>query len=222
MGITAAVLFATVLVLASFAFNRWLLGGELLVDRYRLALTASAVLLLAVLAEASINPLFELWLGGKLWEYRVLPLHNANVSALGLVVWTAYGVHLYFTRQSLERRLRGRWKGTCGKSLIIGLEAPFLFEVSGNLVFLTVMHNYYAYYLPADLHHLTSWRVVPVYMVCVFCGLVILGAIERLPRTPLLPGALFAGGGLPSCSPAQSDGSGGAMTSSRPSRLVTR
>jgi hypothetical protein len=194
MALIAAIVFAALLVLTSFAVNRRILGGDLVIDRYRLALTASSVLLLAVVAESVINPLYEMWFGAKLWEYRAYPLYDANVSALAVIVWTAYGVHLYFTRQSLERKLAPRWNGTLGKALIIGFEAPFVFELSGNTVFLLLRDQYYAYYLPGDVFHLTSLRVVPVYMLCVYAGLIVLAALERLPRTLVLPPALFAGG----------------------------
>ncbi len=194
MEVISGVVFALLLVLVSFTINRRLLGGKLVIDAYRLALTASCVLLLAVIAESVINPLYEWWFGAKLWEYRVFPLHDANVSALAIIVWTAYGVHLYFTQQSLDQKLGKGWNRTCAKSLIIGFEAPFIFEISGNFVFLLLMNNYYAYYLPADVHHFTSFQVVPVYMVCIFTGLLILKMLERLPRHRALPPALFAGG----------------------------
>lgn len=182
------------MVVSSFVINRRLLGGRLVIDGYRLALTASSVLLLAVIAESAINPLYELWLGSKLWEYRVFPLHDANVSALAIIIWTAYGVHLYFTQQTLDQKLGARWSSTCTKSLFMGFEAPFIFEVGGNFVFLLFLNNYYAYYLPTDVHHLTSFQVVPIYMLCIFFGLIILRMLERLPRNRLLPPALFAGG----------------------------
>jgi len=56
------------------------------------------------------------------------------------------------------------------------------------------MNNYYAYYLPGDVFHLTSLRVVPVYMLCIYAGLVILRSLEQLPRSAILPPALFVGG----------------------------
>ncbi len=194
MEITAAILFSLLLVMASFAINRRLLKGQLVIDGYRLALTSSAVLLLAIIAESLINPVYELWFGSKLWEYRVFPLHDGNVSALAVIVWSAYGVHLYFTRQSLDRKLGRRWNSTGTKALIVSFEAPFIFEVGGNLLFLQLAKNYYAYYLPTDVYHLTSFQVVPVYIFCIFFGLLILRLLERLPRIRLLPPVLFMGG----------------------------
>ncbi|GMR21365.1 MAG: hypothetical protein BMS9Abin36_1965 [Gammaproteobacteria bacterium] len=194
MEVIAGILFSLLLMLVSFVINHYLLGGRLVIDVYRLTLTASSVLLLAVIGESLVNPLYELWFGSKLWEYRVFPLHDANVSALAIIVWTAYGVHLYFTLQSLDQKLGSRWNSAGIKALIIGFEAPFIAEVSGNLVFLLLLNNYYAYYLPADVHHLTSFQAVPVYILCIFFGLMILKMLECLPRTLVLPPALFAGG----------------------------
>ena len=88
MEVIAGIAFATLLILISFAVNRRILGGRLVIDIYRLALTASSVLLLAVVAESVINPLYAMWVGNKLWEYRAFPLHDANVSALAVIVWT--------------------------------------------------------------------------------------------------------------------------------------
>jgi len=193
MDVIAGILFSLLLVLVSFFINRFLQGGRLVIDVYRLALTASSVLLLAVIAESLVNPLYELWFGQKLWEYRVFPLHDANVSALAVIVWTAYGVHLYFTLQSLDQKLGSRWNSSATKALIIGFEAPLITEVSGNLVFLLLLNKYYAYYLPADVRHLTSFQVVPIYMLCIFFGLMILKRLERLPRAMVLPPALFVG-----------------------------
>ena len=194
MEVVTGILFSLLLVLVSFFINRYLLGGRLVIDVYRLTLTASSVLLLAVVGESLVNPLYELWFGQKLWEYRVYPLHDANVSALAIVVWTAYGVHLYFTLQSLDQKLGSRRYSAAIKALIIGFEAPLITEVSGNLVFLLLLNNYYAYYLPTDVYHLTSFQAVPIYMLCIFFGLMILKMLERLPRTLVLPPALFAGG----------------------------
>ncbi len=194
MEIASGITFGIALVLTSLCINYLILGSKLRIDFYRLALTASSVLLLAVVAESLINPLYELWFGSKLWEYRILPLHDSNVSALGLIVWTAYGIHLYFTMQTLEAKLPPRWNTPSGIAFIIGFEAPFVFEVLGNLIFLRLLGEYYAYYLPSDVYHLTSFRVIPIYMLCVYLGLLVLNYLTSLPRRITLPPALFSAG----------------------------
>jgi len=194
MPIIAGLVFAVFLVSFSWMVNRWLCGGELRCDRYLMALTASAVFLLAILLESLVNPAYETLFGHKLWEYRVLPLHDANVSALSVALWSAYGVHLYFTLQSLRLRLPEKLKGRHGRALVIGFEAPLFAEVTGNLIFLAIAGQYYAYYLPGDLLHLTSLQAVPVYAVCVYLGLHVLDRIETLPRYRWLPPGLFAAG----------------------------
>ncbi len=194
MIIVAGLVFAIFLVTFSWHVNQWLCAGELRCDRYLLTLTASAVFLLAVVLETIFNPAYEILFGHKLWEYRVLPLHDANVSALGTALWFAYGIHLYFTLQSLRRRLPDKLNNRHGKALVIGFEAPLFAEVTGNLVFLAIAGQYYAYYLPGDLLHLTSLQAIPVYAVCVFLGLHALDHLERLPRRREIPIGLFTVG----------------------------
>lgn len=194
MVIVASLVFAVMLVTVSWYVNRWLCGGELRCDRYQLALTASAVFVLAIALKSLVNPAYEMLFGHKLWEYRVLPLHSANVSALSVALWTAYGVHLYFTLQSLRRRLPDKLKGHHGRALVIGFEAPLFAEVTENLIFLAIAGQYYAYYLPRGLLHLTSFQAIPVYAVCVYFGLHILDRMEQLPRRREIPVGLFAAG----------------------------
>ena len=194
MTFIAGLMFAVFLVSVSWRVNRWLCNGKLRCDRYLLLLTASAVFVLAVVLESAFNPVYEALFGHKLWEYRVLPLHDANVSALGAALWFAYGIHLYFTLQSLRHRLPGPLNGHHGKALVIGVEAPLFAEVTGNLIFLAIAGQYYAYYVPGDLLHLTSLQAIPVYAVCVYLGLHALERLERLPRHTLIPAGLFTTG----------------------------
>ena len=194
MEIFTAILFSVGLVLVSFVVNRCFSGGRLSIDGYRLLLTASSVFLLAVVAESVVNPVYERLVGDKLWVYHLLPLHEGNVSALAVIVWTAYGIHLYFSRHTMDQKFGAGWKSSGVKAVIFGIEAPLVFEVAGNLFFLQLINRYYAYYLPADVFHLTSFRVVPVYIVCIYLGLRILGILEQLPRNRLLPPVLFTGG----------------------------
>lgn len=196
MEVIAAIVFSLALVSFSYLVNNWQLHGRLNTDIYRVALSASTVLLLALVAEATVNPVYTALTGHKLWEYRVFPLYDGNVSALGLLVWTAYGIHLHFTLQTLRARLPERWRNTRGQALVIGFEAPLFAEVSGNLVFLLIASEYYAYYIPADVFHLTSFQVVPIYMLCVFFGLVVLNFLEKLPRRIELPPLIFTSGAV--------------------------
>lgn len=194
MVLFTGIIFSLLLVTISYSINRYLLGRKLAVDFYQLALTASCVVILALIGESLVNPLYTALVGQKLWEYRILPLHDGNVSALGVMVWAAYGIHLYFTRQTLINKLPNGLNNSAGIAVITGFEAPFICEVLGNLLFLHFLGDYYAYYLPGDVFHLTSFQVVPIYMLCLFIGLIILGTLENLPRKIVLPPALFSAG----------------------------
>ena len=163
----------------SFLIKRRVCNGQLDTDLSGIAFLAALVFAVAILCEATVNPVYEILYQHKLWEYRILPLHDQNVSVLGFIVWGAYGVHMYFLNQSLERYLPAGRRRMPLKAVIVGCEAPLLWEVLGNGYFLLTVGEFYAYYLPGDLWHFTSFQVVPIYIGGIYLGLVI---YERLKR----------------------------------------
>ena len=187
-GLLCALLFISV----SWLVNRRLAGDGFHIDSYRLILYAVTVFSLAILAEVTVNSLYRFFLGEDLWQYHILPVHGQDVSLLAPLLWPAYGVHLYFIEQTWRKRLPAPLRNTRGHALLHGLDAPLVFEVSGNLIFLLLTGSYYAYYLPGDLFHLTSLRVVPLYMVCIFFGLLLLRRLEQGPRRWRIPAAIFS------------------------------
>lgn len=190
----AGAVFALLFPGVSFLINRRLCGGRLQLDLHQIALLAALTFLAAILCEATVNPLYTRVFGEKLWEYRLLPLHDRNVSALAVLAWTAYGVHLYFLTQSLDRRISPGPRRLLCKAALIGAEAPLLWEVGGNGFFLLMLGEYYAYYLPGELFHLTSLRVVPIYMLCVLLGLLLHERLHRHARDWRIAGGCFAAG----------------------------
>lgn len=190
----AGAAFAVMLTGLSFLLNHRLCSGRLNTDLRQIVLLSALTFLVAILCEAAINPLYEAVFREKLWEYRLLPLHDRNVSALALLIWTAYGVHLHFMTQFLDRRIAAGPRQGFYKACIIGVEAPLLWEVAGNVFFLFLVDEFYAYYLPGELFHFTSLRVVPVYMLCVYFGLWTYGRVRDHAHDWRIAGACFGGG----------------------------
>lgn len=189
-GMSFALLFPSV----SFLVNRRLCEGTLKRDIPGIALLAALVFLLAIFCEATINPIYEYYFNEKLWHYRFWPLHDGNISALSVLVWTSYGVHLYFLNQTLDSWFSAGVTLNLFKAMIIGVEAPLLWEVLGNGYFLLVLNDYYAYYLPGDVFHLTSLRVIPVYIFCIYLGLLAYERLQIYANNTWLSMALFAFG----------------------------
>lgn len=98
---TAGMAFAVLFPSVSFVINRRLCDGPLKRDIHGVAQLAALVFVLAILCEAIFNPIYESFFNEKLWHYRFWPLHDGNISALSVLVWTSYGVHLYFLNQRL-------------------------------------------------------------------------------------------------------------------------
>lgn len=167
----AGLLFAVVFPATSFLLNRRGCRRVLVIEAKDVIFMAALVFLLAILVEATLNPFYTALVGEKLWVYRLLPLHDGNVSALAVLVWTSYGVHLYFLNQTLDSRIAVGARRNLIKATLIGMEAPLLWEVLGNGFFLLTADEFYAYYLPGDLLHLTSLRVIPWYALAIYIGL---------------------------------------------------
>ena len=159
-----------------------------------IALLASLVFALAILCEASINPLYTQFTADKLWVYRLLPLHDGNVSALAVLIWVSYGVHLYFFNQTLDSWLPAGARRNIYKAAVIGVEAPLLWEVLGNGFFLLSVGEFYAYYNPGELFHLTSLRVVPFYILCIYIGLLVYDRVRHRAHDWRIAAAFFGVG----------------------------
>lgn len=178
----------------SFTLNRLLARQPLATHAYSMLLYGSMVFCLAIIIEVIVNTGYTWVVGEKLWEYRIYPRHDQNVSLLAPIIWFAYGVHIYFADQTMTLRLPKGRKGDITRSIITGIDAPLVFEVTGNLVFLVLIGEYYAYYLPGELWHLTSVRVIPLYMLGIFIGLRVLRWVAARPENWLLPAGFYGGG----------------------------
>ena len=184
------VLCALIFLGFSWALNRRLMRGPFRIDGFEIALYAATVFLVAVISEILVNSVYESLVGRKLWEYRVLPLYGGDISLLAFIIWPVYGVHLYFFRQVLVQRLAPRHNRDRFQALIIGLDAPLFYEVCGNLLFILLLGEYYAYYLPGELFHLTSVQVIPIYMLFIYAGMKVLGWLLQ-GRAAHKPGLVY-------------------------------
>ncbi|MAT66455.1 MAG: hypothetical protein CMN57_12525 [Gammaproteobacteria bacterium] len=164
----------------SWVLNRRLMRGPFRIDALEIALYAATVFLVAVTCEILVNSGYEALFGRKLWEYRILPLYDGDISLLAFIIWPVYGVHLYFFRQVLAKRLPKQFNRDRIYAAVIGLDAPLFYEVCGNLLFLLLLGEYYAYYLPGELFHLTSVQVIPIYMVFIYLGMKVLDWFMRV------------------------------------------
>lgn len=190
----AALAFAVLFPSVSLIVNRRYCRGPLATDLPGIALLASLVFALAIVCEAGINPIYTHFIDDKLWVYRLLPIHDGNVSALAVLIWTSYGVHLYFFDQTLDSRLPAGARRNVYKAMLIGVEAPLLWEVLGNGFFLLTVGEFYAYYNPGELFHLTSLRVVPIYMLCIYLGLLVYARVRRHARDWWIAAVFFSAG----------------------------
>ncbi|MDB5238401.1 MAG: hypothetical protein JWM46_671 [Candidatus Kaiserbacteria bacterium] len=155
--------FSLVWLAAIYLFNCALVRKFKVIHIETALLYISSVMLLGVFGEVLIDSLYKAVFKIPLWEYHLLPIHNAFTSYYSLFIWGMYGFHLYLLHHSLNGRIRTGW----GLAAIVTAEAIVL-EVLFNLTSLAVFHQYIFYYLPNDLWHITSVQVMPVYFLAGF------------------------------------------------------
>lgn len=142
------------------------------------------IAMLGPLCEVLINTFCRFAFGSPLWVYRFLPVHHGDTSLYAFFVWGMYGCHLYFIDRNLIRS-NAAYRSILF-ALILSIDAIAL-EFVLNLTSIWTLHTFIFYYLPNDVHHLTTIAVVPFY----FLGGVLAAEVLRLLAKHPIPGGVF-------------------------------
>ena len=141
--------------------------------------------LFGIVGEVFVNTLYTAILGSPLWEYRLFPAHNGNISYFFLFIWGSLGVYKYFSDQVLF----ANYKLTeLQAGLLMGAEAVFL-ELLYNGVYFLIFGDYIFYYLPANLgplSHLSCLQVIPFYFMVGFFATKLIAHHAKLPTSKSL------------------------------------
>jgi hypothetical protein len=146
------------------------------VDVSTALLYASTISLIGVFGEVFADTLYNAIFGKPLWIYYFLPIHSGYTSLYSVFVWGMYGFHLYLKHNSLSKYNHR----TRTLALFIAAEAIVL-EFLLNISFIYFFGDYYFYYLPGDLWHLTTFQAVPIYF---FAGIVMVKTIKHFKVDP--------------------------------------
>lgn len=147
------------------------------VDIETALLYATSVAVVGVFGEVLVDSLYQLVFGTPLWQYRVLPIHNAYTSYYSPVIWGMYGFYLYLLHDGLCEYCAHSIRPL---TIFIAIEAIAL-ELVLNLSYLAIFNQYIFYYLPDGLWHLSAFQVIPFYFAA---GLVIAGFARRCKSSP--------------------------------------
>jgi len=166
----------------------WAAKQRLPIFNYDMALYMTATYFAFVTLEASFGFIhFEIF-GWRIWEYRMYPNHHGYGTDLGPIMWTLYGIHVYWFKQIMKgwKPFKSPWT----KGAFTSVEGP-LFEFVGNGAILLIYGQYLFYYFPSDLYHLTTVQVMPHYAIAGVVFGYFLNAIDHAPKTWGLPISLF-------------------------------
>lgn len=97
-----------------------------------------------------------------------------------------YGLHLYWTKQTLDRKYSKlpKWKLTA----VFAVES-LLLETFANLVWLVAFGYLIYFYTPPDLWHVTTLVNIPCYFAAAWA---MIGTVKRFNRDPKFYAAMSA------------------------------
>jgi hypothetical protein len=146
----------------------------------------SAAVLIGVFVEVFVETIYNAVFGQPLWHYQFLPAHGTFTSQFSIVLWTMYGLHLYWTKQTLDSKYGQlkKWK----LATIFAIESLFL-ETFANLVWLVLLGYLIYFYTPPDLWHVTTLVNIPCYFLAAWA---MIGTVKRFDRDPKFYAAMSA------------------------------
>jgi hypothetical protein len=143
------------------------------IDYKLLILYISFMAMAGPFGEIVVGTFYESIAGFPLWQYQILPTHNAYTSLYAPVIWGIAGAFLYYSSEILKV-----WttKPKVQKASLIMFET-ILFEATLNLSFLALSGSLIFYYTPGDLWHITSLQTLPFYFLL---GFGVMSSIKRM------------------------------------------
>lgn len=177
------IIFAAAWVIGLYLLNSLLARQFIKLSLKPLLFYVSNLAMLGVYGETIFGNVYHYVFGHSLWRYTVLPIHHGYTSQYALVLWGAYGFHLYLMHDTVVKR---HAKATRYLPYIFCLEA-IVIEAAVNITFRLSFGHYLFYFLPSDLWHLTSVQTLPVYFAG---GFIFSMMLVKGRRDPLF----FAGG----------------------------
>lgn len=138
----------------------------------------SAAVLIGVFGEVFIETVYTAIFGQPLWHYQFLPVHGTYTSQFSLVLWAMYGLHIYWTKQTLDRKYGklAKWK----LATVFAVES-LLLETFANVVWLILFGYFIYFYTPPDLWHVTTIINIPCYFAAAWA---MIGTVKRFEKDP--------------------------------------
>ena len=138
---------------------------------------------LGPIGEIVVGTFYEAVIGQPLWQYKILPTHQAYTSLYAPVIWGISGAYLYYIHEILRAfSSMSKWFQATSRMF-----ETILVESLLNISFLLISGSLIFYYLPADLFHITSLQTLPFYFIL---GIVVMKSIKRLKADPLFYSAM--------------------------------
>lgn len=136
----------------------------------------SAALLIGVFGEVFVETIYHFFIGEPLWHYQFLPVHTTYTSLYSFILWTLYGLHLYWAKITFDKKYKNLSR--IKLAAIFAVESLAL-ETLANIVWLGVFGYLIYYYTPTDLWHVTTIVNIPCYFAASWA---MIGVVKRFRK----------------------------------------
>jgi hypothetical protein len=171
------VIYGIISLAAVYLFSSLVGRGFKKIHLSRALLYISAVAMIGVLGEISVDSAYVHFFHSPLWRYNFLPIHHAYTSEYSVILWGTFGFYIYLMHHKYEKWSR---KELINLALIFSLEA-IIIEALADLVSKVILGKYIYYYYPANLWHITSFQGLPFYFLS---GVMIIETIHWFKSSP--------------------------------------
>lgn len=134
-----------------------------------LAYTVVMFMLFGAAGEEVVNTAWRAVFGSPLWQYRLYPTQDGDISYFFFQVWGLFGFYTYLRTRAFPAFGHS---GGAFKAVVFGIEAIAL-ELAVNVPYYALFGDYIFYYYPENLgpfSHFSCLQVIPFYMAVAFAS----------------------------------------------------
>ena len=153
-------LFLIVLFYSTFSIIR---RSKISLEKNELTYHVVLYMLFGLTGEEVVNTGWKLFFNSPLWEYKLYPIHNGNVSLFFFQIWGIFGFYTYIRNKAFPSINDLKLSYI---TLLSGIEAIFI-ELIVNVPYYYLFNDYIFYYYPANLgffSHFSCLEVIPFYI----------------------------------------------------------
>jgi len=174
-----------------YLFGCVVAGRKLPFDFSKMVLYMGCTFFGAMWYEIGLDTLFVKFCGQPGWLYKIWPIHYGYTSGVGMFMWPLYGFFIYNMNTALAINPKlAKINNAAAKTFLFAIDAMTL-EILTNIFAILFYKTFLFYYLPGDLLHFTTIKILIPYLFACGLGATLSLFLDCLRSNHLLVGITF-------------------------------